>query len=64
MKKSRFSPTQIVGILKEYENGTKAEELARLHGISTATLYSWRKKYSGMDVGFPFFRQVVNIKIG
>lgn len=49
MKKSKFSPTQIVGILKEYENGISAEEVARKHGISKATLYAWRQKYSGME---------------
>jgi len=48
MKKSKFSPTQIVGILKEHENGISAEEVARKHGISKATLYAWRRKYSGM----------------
>lgn len=49
MKKSKFSPTQIVGILKEHENGVSADEVARKHGISKATLYAWRRKYSGMD---------------
>lgn len=49
MKKSKFSPTQIVGILKEHENGMSADEVARKHGISKATLYAWRRKYSGMD---------------
>ncbi len=49
MKKSKFSPTQIVGILKEHDNGLSAEEAARKHGISKATLYAWRRKYSGMD---------------
>ncbi len=49
MKKSKFSPTRIVGILREFENGATAEDLSRKHGISTATLYSWRRKYSGME---------------
>lgn len=50
MKKSKFSPTQIVGILRELDNGTSADELCRKHGISRATLYAWRKRYSGMEV--------------
>lgn len=29
MRKSRFSPTQIVSILKEYENGKTVEEVER-----------------------------------
>jgi putative transposase len=34
MKKSRFSPAQIAGILKEFDNGKKVEEITREHGIS------------------------------
>ena len=49
MKKSKFTPNQIVGVLKEYESGKTAEELSRAHGISKATLYSWRKNYGGME---------------
>lgn len=49
MKKSRFSPTQIVGILKEHDHGKSAIEVCRLHGISQATLYNWKKKYGGME---------------
>ena len=49
MRKSRFSPQQIVGILKEFEGGKSAQDLSREHGISGATLYGWRKKYAGMD---------------
>ncbi len=48
MRKSRFSPKQILSILKEYEGGRTFLELSRDHGISQATLYSWRKKYGGM----------------
>ena len=49
MNKSRFSPTQIVGILKEHDQGKSAIELCRLHGISQPTLYNWKKKYGGME---------------
>ena len=49
MKKVRFTETQITKILKEYESGIDATSLCREHGISRATLYNWRKKYSGMD---------------
>lgn len=49
MKKSRFSPTQIAGILKEFEGGKTAQELCRSHGISQGTLYNWRKRYGGME---------------
>jgi len=49
MKKSKFSPTQIVSILTEYENGKTANEVCREHGISKPTLYNWKKKYGGME---------------
>ena len=39
MKKSQFTPNQIAGILKEFDNGKTAEELSRDHGVSKATLY-------------------------
>lgn len=48
MKKSTFTETQIINLLKEYEAGRDAADISREHGISTATFYNWRKKYSGM----------------
>ena len=49
MKKSRFTETQIVSILKQYDGGTAASDLCREHGISTATLYNWKAKYGGLE---------------
>jgi len=49
MKKSRFSETQIVSILKQYDQGATAADLCREHGISSATLYNWKSKYGGME---------------
>jgi putative transposase len=49
MKKSKFSETQIVGILKQYDQGVSAADLCREHGISTATLYNWKAKFGGLD---------------
>ncbi len=49
MKKSRFSDSQIIAVLKQAEGGTPVPELCREHGISSATFYKWRAKYGGMD---------------
>lgn len=49
MKKSRFTETQIVAILKETDAGMKVNEICRKHGVSSATYYKWRSKYGGMD---------------
>ena len=43
MKKSRFSDSQIVPVLKQAEDGTPVPELCREHGISSATFYKWRR---------------------
>jgi putative transposase len=50
MKKGRFSEEQIIGILKQQEAGRKVAELAREHGISEATIYTWKSKYGGLEV--------------
>jgi putative transposase len=50
MKVSKFSESQIIGILKQAEAGTPVPALCREHGISSATFYKWRSKYGGMDV--------------
>lgn len=50
MKKSRFSESQIVAILKEVELGAKVGETCRKHGISDPTYYKWKSQYAGMSV--------------
>lgn len=50
MKKSRFTDSQILVILKQAENGIPVPELCREHGMSSASFYKWRSKFGGMDV--------------
>lgn len=49
MKKSRYTDSQIMAILKQAEAGKPVPELCREHGMSSATFYKWRAKYGGMD---------------
>lgn len=50
MKKSRFSETQIIKILKEGESGVPVGDLCRQHNIGKSTYYTWKTKYGGMEV--------------
>jgi len=49
MKKSRFTDSQIMAILKQHETGVSVADLAREHGCGMAMIYQWRSKYVGMD---------------
>jgi putative transposase len=49
MKKSRFSESQIVAILKEVDAGRAVAEVIRKYGISQATYYAWKSKYGGLE---------------
>lgn len=50
MKKTRFSESQIINILKEGESGAmNVPDLCRLHGVGQSTYYNWKSKYGGMQ---------------
>jgi putative transposase len=50
MRKSKFSESQIVAILKVGEAGLPFAQILRKHGISHATFYKWKSKYGGASV--------------
>lgn len=50
MKRKRYSEEQIIGILKEAEAGATAGDLCRKYGMSDASFYKWKAKFSGMNV--------------
>ena len=49
MRKSRFSDSQIMAILKQAQSGVPVADLCREHGMSSASFYKWRAKFGGMD---------------
>jgi Transposase. len=49
MRKSRYTDSQILAILKQNESGVPVPELCREHGMSSAQFYKWRAKFGGMD---------------
>jgi putative transposase len=50
VRKSRYSEEQIIGVLREVEQGRKVADVCRDHGIAQDTYYRWRKKFGGMQV--------------
>ena len=49
MRKSKFSPTQIAKILKEFDLGKSVVEITRDYGVSSSAFYKWRERYAGMN---------------
>ncbi len=49
MRKSKFNPSQIAKILKEFDNGKSVEQITREHGVSSSAFYKWRARYAGMN---------------
>ena len=60
MKKSRFTDSQILSILKQSEVGTPVTEICREHQISSALFYRWRSRYGGMDM--PMMRRMKELE--
>ena len=50
MPRKRHTEEQIIAVLKDAQAGASVQDLCRRHGISDATFYKWRAKYSGLEV--------------
>ena len=50
MKRNQFSEEQIIGMLREHEEGATTAEVCGRHGISDTTFYKWKAKYGGREV--------------
>jgi putative transposase len=50
MKARKYTEEQIIAVLKEGEAGARVGDLCRQYGISNATYYNWKAKYTGMTV--------------
>lgn len=61
MRTSRFSESQIVGMLREAESGVPVAVLLRRHGVSKATFFKWRSKYAGAPV--PHVRRLRELEV-
>ncbi len=50
MRRTRFTESQIINILKEVESGLLVKDVCRNHSIGQATYFNWKAKYGGMTL--------------
>ena len=50
MPKSGHTEEQIVALLRQVEAGARVDDVCRKIGISQATYYLWKRKYTGVGV--------------
>ena len=49
MARKRYTPEQIVAILRDIERSSSRSEALRKNAITEQTFYRWRKMYGGME---------------
>ncbi len=50
MRKSKFTPEQILRALRQVESGTSVVKICRKLGVTETTFYRWKKQNIGLDV--------------
>ena len=50
MKARKYTEEQIIQVLKEGEAGAKVSDLCRKYGMSDASYYNWKARYTGLSV--------------
>jgi putative transposase len=50
VRKKHYTEEQVFRILKEGESGAQVTDLCRKYGVSEATFFRWKSKYSGMEL--------------
>lgn len=63
MRKSRFTESEIIAILKEGDADVAVKDLVRKHGISLATYYNWKAKYGGADAEACLLKQIKELRL-
>src|SRR5215467_5967616 len=60
MRTSKFTPEQMVHILRQGDSGVPVVELCRQHGISEQTYYRWKKRFG--DLGTTEVRELRQLR--